>query len=107
MSNTTRVIQAQQAAFLKDGTISEERATIGKPLTINCQHAQQSIPSPTFREFTWKADKLPWSLSQRAQIDDNGMFAHNRPIGLLFVLLFKYCVVNKPSMSPPLQHRIY
>ena len=74
MSNTTLVMRAQQAAFSKDGTVYEVQATIGKPLTINCQPTQQSFPSPTFREFTWKADKLPWSVSQRSQIDDNGVY---------------------------------
>jgi len=79
MSNTTLVMQAQRASFSKDGTVLEARATVGKPLTMDCQPTRQSIPSPTFDDFTWRTDKVLWPLSRRAQIDDNGMYAYNRP----------------------------
>jgi len=74
MSNTTLVMQAQRASFSIDSTVYEARATVGKPLTLDCQPTRQSIPSPTFNDFTWKTDSVSWPLSQRAQIDDSGMY---------------------------------
>ena len=74
MSNTTQVKRARQASFEATDTSLQKRATVGMHLRLDCNPIRQSIPSPTFQDFSWQDDSnSKWHTSDRVQIDDNGM----------------------------------
>ena len=76
MSDTTRVVKSVQAQFPErsEGEYQRVRATIGKPLTLDCNPNQPSIPSPNFTHFSWKdkSGQKVWPITKRSRIDDEG-----------------------------------
>jgi len=78
MSNTTLVVKSKPASFPQDqvDVAQNKAATIGESLRLDCQLDRQSVPSPRLVDFWWRDNnKMRWQLSQRVQIDDNGMYA--------------------------------
>jgi len=74
MSNTTKVVKSERARFADD-PVQVRSATIGDPLRLDCQPDTQSVPTPSFADFSWQDNnRRSWATSQRVQIDDNGMY---------------------------------
>lgn len=74
ISNTTLVVRSERARF-PDYPVQNKTATIGESLRLNCQPDRQSVPSPSFTDFSWEDNRDDhWPLSRRVQIDDNGMY---------------------------------
>ena len=74
MSNTTQVVKSDRARF-PDNPVQAISATIGDPLRLHCQPDMQSVPSPSFADFSWQDNnRRSWQLGQRVQIDDNGRY---------------------------------
>jgi len=72
ISNTTLVVKSGRARFPYD-PVRNKTATIGQSLRLDCEPDQQSVPSPSFIDFSWEDNTESWPLSRRVQIDDNGM----------------------------------
>ena len=73
ISNTTLLVKSVRAQFTESAT-ETLRATIGKPLTLDCRPLQQNIPTSTADDFSWRLhnDERHWQLGRRVQIDDSG-----------------------------------
>jgi hypothetical protein len=74
MSNKTQVILASQATFPAPGDPYRVTASIGLPLTLPCSPSFRGVPLPraTAKEYNWRSDQTPLTVSKRIQIDDNG-----------------------------------